>query len=75
VFAELAPRMMKMKESMQALPVEEREQIKHASQAAMDAFAARNADADTIETLGKACEQSSPAFAEIARKVMFVKKH
>lgn len=75
VFAALAPRLMKMKESVQALAPDEREKIKQGSQAAMDAFAARNPDVDAIEAAGKACEKSSPAFAEIAPKVMFVKKH
>ena len=75
VFAALAPRLMKMKASMEALSADEREKIKQGSQAAMDAFAARNADADALVAVGAACEKSSPAFAEIAPKVMFTKKH
>lgn len=74
VFAELGPRMMKIKEALQALPEAERQRIKHASDQAMDAFKARNTDAEAIEAMGKACEKSSTAFAEIAPKVMFVKK-
>jgi hypothetical protein len=74
VFAELAPRMMKLKESMQALPEAERDRIKHATDQSMEAFKARNADVEAIEAMGKACEKSSPAFAEIAPKVMFTKK-
>jgi hypothetical protein len=74
VFAELGPRMMKIKEALQALPEAERDRIKHATDQAMEAFKTRNADADAIEAMGKACEKSSTAFAEIAPKVMFVKK-
>lgn len=74
-FAELGPRMMKLKTSLQAIPEDERARIKQGSQVAMEAFQTRNPDIDAIEAMGKACEQSSPAFAEIAPKVMFVKKH
>jgi hypothetical protein len=74
VFLELGPRMMRMKEALQALPEQERARIKQASEPAMEAFKARNSDVEAIEQMGKACEKSSPAFAEIAPKVMFVKK-
>ena len=74
VFLELGPRMMKVKEALQALPEPERERIKRASERAMEAFKARYSDAEAIEQMAKACEKSSPAFAEIAPKVMFVKK-
>ena len=74
VFLELGPRMMKVKDALQALPEQERTRIKQASEQAMDAFKARNPDAEAIEQAAKACEKSSPAFAEIAPKVMFIKK-
>lgn len=73
-FAELGPRMMKVKTSLQALPEQERTRVKQASDHAMEAFKARNPDTDAIEQIAKACDKSSPAFAEISPKVMFVKK-
>jgi hypothetical protein len=74
VFAELGPRMMKLKESMAAMTEAERERIKRATNDAMEAFKASHTDYDAIETMGKACEQSSPAFAAISKRVMFTKK-
>ena len=74
VFLELGPRMMKLRDNLQALPEQERARIKQASEAAMEAFKARNPDADALEQTATACEKSSPAFAEISPKVMFVKK-
>ena len=74
VFLELGPRMMQVKEALQSLPERERERIKRQSEQSMEAFKARNPDAEEIDRIAKECERTSPAFAEIAPKVMFVKK-
>lgn len=66
--------MMKVKEALQALPEPERERIKRQSEQSMEAFKARNPDAEELERRAKACEQTSAAFAEIAPRVMLVKK-
>ena len=74
VFRELGPRMMRVKQALEALPEPERERIKRQSEQSMEAFKSRNPDAEAIEQKAKACEQTSAAFAEIAPRVMFVKK-
>jgi DNA repair ATPase RecN len=74
-FEAISPRMMKVKERLDALPSADRDRIKHDSQDLIEAMKKRFADADVIEQKGKDCEKSSAAFAAIAPKVMFVKKH
>jgi hypothetical protein len=74
IFLDLGPRMMKVKEALQALPEPERERIKRQSEQSMEAFKARNPDAEELEGRARACEQTSAAFAEIAPRVMLVKK-
>lgn len=72
--AELGPRMMKVKSSMQALPEADRERLKHEADQMMAAFQQQHTDAEVLEQRAKHCEQTSPAFADIAPKVMFVRK-
>jgi hypothetical protein len=66
--------MMKVKEALKALPEQERERIRRQSEQSMEAFKARNPDAEEIENRATSCEQTSPAFAKIAPKVMFVRR-
>jgi hypothetical protein len=73
VFRELGPRLMKVKASLNSLPEPDRERIKQQSDQAMQAFKARNPDADQLEQRAKTCEQTSPAFRAIAPQVMLVK--
>lgn len=74
VFSELGPRLMKVREAIQALPAADRERINRESLAAMEAFKARSPDVDALDQRAKACEKSSAAFAAVAPKVMFVQK-
>jgi hypothetical protein len=74
VFAELGPRMMKVKQALLALPEQDREHINRQPDQAMEAFKARYPDAEALEQIANACEQTSRPFAEIAPKVMFQKK-
>ena len=74
-FQELGPRMMKIKDRLNALPEADRDRIRHESDDLVNDLKKRFADADVIEQKGKDCEKSSPAFAAVAPKVMFVKKH
>ena len=74
-FQELGPRMMTIKERLQALPPADRDRIERESEDLMQGMRKQFADADAIEQKGKDCEKSSAAFAAVAPKVMFVKKH
>lgn len=74
VFVELGPRMMKVKEALEALPEEARARVKRQSGQSMEAFKARNPDAEELEERARVCEQTSAAFAAIAPRVMLVKK-
>ena len=74
IFRELGPRLMKVKASLNSLPEPDRNRLKQQSDQAMEAFKARNPDAEQLEQRAKTCEQTSPAFREIAPKVMLVKK-
>lgn len=72
--AELGPRMKQAKTLLQALPAADRERLKRESDQMMAAFQQRHVDVDALEQRAKACERTSPAFADIAPKVMFVRK-
>jgi hypothetical protein len=74
VFAELMPRLAALKEKLSALPAPEQERLKHEGDDMMAAFQKRNPDLDAIEERSKQCEQTSAAFAAIAKKVAFKKK-
>lgn len=74
VFKELAPRMMAIKDKLQALSPEERDQIMRESDQMMEAFQKRDPDFEMTEQRGKECEKSSAAFAAITPRVMFTKK-
>lgn len=71
---ELMPRIVRLKEALKTLPEPERERVNRESDRAMEAFEARNPDAEAIADTANACQKTSSAFAEVSPKVMFMRK-
>jgi len=74
-FAELGPRIMKVRARMMALPAADRDRIQRESEQMFDTMKHKFADADQVVAKVDACEKSSKAFADVSPKVMFQKKH
>ena len=74
VFAELMPRLTDLKSKMASLTPDDQERLKRSTEDQAEAFKKRNPDIDAIEQRAKECEKTSPAFAEISKKVAFKKK-
>lgn len=71
VVLDLALRITKLKEALEALPEQERERVSREGDRAMEAFKARNPDLEAIMQATNACMKTSPAFAEVSPKGLF----
>ena len=74
VFAELMPRLTDLKSKMASLTPDDQERLKRSTEDQAEAFKKRNPDIEAVEQRAKECEKTSPAFAEISKKVAFKKK-
>jgi len=59
---------------MTTMAPDERERLERATNDMAEAFKKRNPDIEAVEQRAKECEKTSPAFAEISKKVAFKKK-
>lgn len=74
VFQEMGPRMMQMRDKVMALSGEERARIEQEINEMGAAFEKKHPDMNELGARADECTKTSPAFADVSKRVMFKKK-